>query len=429
MVLTLRFSKKAKSVTATTIDLSRQAEGRERFASTLLARIIVRRSIELSNGISRITPPAVSAFIGKRFDAEKNNEPQPEKMAFDLVRASVNLVVASILIAIGTSLKLPLSTTYVTFMVAMGTSLADGAWGRESAVYRITGVLTVIGGWFFTAFSAFLISFIIAALIFFGKWPVMLLLCGVSVYILIRTHAFHHKRSEKEAGKDGEQISTTFKVLNTCNDEVKHSVREMAAILHQTYIAFPGEDLKTLKKLKKDSKKLAEEIGRIRENMPATLRRFEETDIDSGHHYVQVVTYLKEMSNSLTHLVEPAFTHVDNNHAVDTEQTRKLKEFNDHVKDFFTLVSDSLDRKNGENPDELQNRRDKLINMANDILVQRIKILKKSRKGVKVSVTYIEILTETRNLLLSVVQLVRAHGRLIDSFAGIDTVRIGEVAD
>ena len=389
----------------------------------------MRRSLEISHGVSRHTPSFVTAFIGRRFDPEQNSEQHQDKIAFDLVRASVNLVVASILIAIGTSLKLPLSTTYVTFMVAMGTSLADGAWGRESAVYRITGVLTVIGGWFFTAFSAFLMAFLIAALIFFGKWPVMLILCGLSVYILIRTHAFHAKRSEKEAGKDNEQISTTYKVLNACNEEVKHSISEVAEVLHHTYTAFSAEDLKALKKLKKDSKKLADDISSIRENMPATLRRFEESDIESGHHYVQVVTYLKEISNSLTHVIQPAFTHVDNNHAIDTEQSKKLRDFNDQVRDFFSYVSACLENRNGENPEELNSRRDKLTNMANDILVHRIKILKKSQKGVKVSVTYIEMLSETRNLLLNVAQLVKAHKRLVDSFAGIAVAKGEEVVD
>ena len=136
MVMTLRFSKKAKSVTATTLDLSRQGEGSERFASSSLARFIVRRSVEMSNGIGKISPAVATRFVQARFDAESHRDEKQEGLAFDLVRASVNLVVASILIAIGTSLKLPLSTTYVTFMVAMGTSLADGAWGRESAVYR-----------------------------------------------------------------------------------------------------------------------------------------------------------------------------------------------------------------------------------------------------------------------------------------------------
>jgi hypothetical protein len=188
MVLTLRLSKKAKSVTATTIDLSRQDEGSERFDSSSLARFIVRKSVELGKGLRTISPDGLIKFVESRFQADIDFGNKDYKMAFDLVRASVNLVVASILIAIGTSLKLPLSTTYVTFMVAMGTSLADGAWGRDSAVYRISGVLTVVGGWFFTAFIAFLASLIIGILIFFGKMPVIIALIGLSGYILSLIH-------------------------------------------------------------------------------------------------------------------------------------------------------------------------------------------------------------------------------------------------
>ncbi len=228
MVLTLRFSKKAKSVTATSIDLSRQGEGSERFASSSLARFLVRRAVETSNVVARITPPKVVSFVQGRFDEEIDQDEKDPKMAFDLVRASVNLVVASILIAIGTSLKLPLSTTYVTFMVAMGTSLADGAWGRESAVYRITGVLTVIGGWFFTAFSAFLASFLIASLIFFGKFPVILILIGLSIFILLRTHAFHKRRAEKQARVDSEYSTATKEVLKSCDNEVKSTVSKVS---------------------------------------------------------------------------------------------------------------------------------------------------------------------------------------------------------
>jgi phosphate/sulfate permease len=213
MVLTLRFSKKAKSVTATTLDLSRQSEGTERFASSSLARFIVRRTMDASNSMAKITPPAITRIVRDRFDEEKNRDKNDPKMAFDLVRASVNLVVASILIAAGTSLKLPLSTTYVTFMVAMGTSLADGAWGRESAVYRITGVLTVIGGWFFTAFSAFLASFLIASLIFFGKLPVILILMALSIFILLEPTLFISKEPRELSDLINRKLQPPVKFL------------------------------------------------------------------------------------------------------------------------------------------------------------------------------------------------------------------------
>ncbi|MEN8230263.1 MAG: inorganic phosphate transporter [Bacteroidota bacterium] len=426
MVLTLKFSKKAKSVTATTIDLSRQGEGSERFASSSLARFIVRRSVEISNGVGKVSPPAVSRFIQNRFDAEKNIEDKQEKLAFDLVRASVNLVVASILIAIGTSLKLPLSTTYVTFMVAMGTSLADGAWGRESAVYRITGVLTVIGGWFFTAFSAFLASFLIASLIFFGKLPVILILIGLAIFILLRTHAFHKRRAEKEIRLDTAIITASYQVLKSCDDEVKSTILKVSKIFYLTYTNFFKEKHKEIKSLRKEVKHLGKDIKEIRENIPNTLKKFEENELESGHHYVQVVAYMKEMTNSLLHIVQPAYNHLDNNHALDKEQAAELKIFNEKSSEFFNYVISILKGRNFEHMDELVARRDEMINMANDILRNRIKILKKTQKGVKVSLTYMEMLSESKNMFLNVVHLVKADSLLQDSIRMNGMVAIEE---
>ena len=414
MVLTLRFSKKAKSVTATTIDLSRQDEGTERFDSSSLARFIVRKSIELGKGLRTISPDGMIKFVESRFQADIDFENKDYKLAFDLVRASVNLVVASILIAIGTSLKLPLSTTYVTFMVAMGTSLADGAWGRDSAVYRISGVLTVVGGWFFTAFIAFLASFIIAILIFFGKLPVIIALVGLSGYLLFRTHALHKKKSEKESKSNSEIITASYQVLRSCDDEVKNSILVVSRIMNHTYTNFFKEKHKELKLLRKESKKLTKEIKQIREEIPNTLKKFEESDLESGHLYVQVVTYMVEMCNSLTHVVQPAFNHLDNNHAFDKEQNVSLMEFNAQIKTFFEYLIDLLKRRKYDQLDELVLRRDKMITLINDILYNRVKIIKKTQKGVKVSVTYIEMLSETKNLLLDVVNLVKADIKLMD---------------
>ena len=414
MVLTLRFSKKARSVTATTIDLSRQSEGSERFASSSLARFLVRRAVDASNGLARITPKSAVQFVQSRFNTEIQQE-QDQKGAFDLVRASVNLVVASILIAIGTSLKLPLSTTYVTFMVAMGTSLSDGAWGRESAVYRITGVLTVIGGWFFTAFCAFLASFCIATLIFFGKLPVILVLIIISIIILIRTHAFHRRKIEKQERKESDVISHSLAILKSCDNEVQSTINSVAKILSATYTALFKEKLKELRYLRKEAKKLGKEIKEIRGNIPATLRKFEEHELESGHHYVQVVDYMKEMSNSLMHIVQPAFDHTNNNHPLDNEQVESFKEFLGESSDFFNFMISLLKSKNFDRMDELVKRRDETIHMANEILITRIKILKKKQKGVKISVTYIEMLSETKNLLLNAVHLAKAESLLHDS--------------
>ena len=415
MVLTLRFSKKAKSVTATTIDLSRQGEGSERFASSSLARFLVRSAVDTSNAVARITPPKAVNFVQSRFDAEKYYDPEADKVAFDLVRASVNLVVASILIAIGTSLRLPLSTTYVTFMVAMGTSLADGAWGRESAVYRITGVLTVIGGWFFTAFSAFLASFLIASLIFFGKLPVILILITLAIFLLIRTHAFHKMRTAKQERADSAFITASYEVVKSCDDEVKKTIKKSSNILQDTYSNLLKEKHKELKKLRKETKALSKEIKEIRENIPDTLRKFEEHELESGHHYVQVVAYMKEICNSLMHVVQPAFNHLDNNHPLDKEQTEIISSFNEKSAEYFSFLIQILDERKFDKMDELAKRRDEMINLANEILVNRIKILKKTQKGVKISVTYMEMLAETKNVFLNSVQLVKAESLLHES--------------
>ncbi|MGW8314486.1 MAG: inorganic phosphate transporter [Bacteroidales bacterium] len=420
MVLTLRFSRKARSVTATTIDLSRQGEGSERFASSSLSRFIVRRSVELSNGVSRITPARVKNFVSSRFIEEEEKENKSPKVAFDMVRASVNLVVASILIAFGTSLKLPLSTTYVTFMVAMGTSLADGAWGRESAVYRITGVLTVVGGWFFTAFCAFAASFIIATIIFFGKLPVILVLIGLAIYILIRTHAFHKKKLARQERKEREIITASYAVLNSCNDEVTSAVSDTARILSATYADFFKEKHKSLKKLRKEAKHLTKRIKEIRDEIPDTLRKFEEKELVSGPYYVQVVDYMKETCNSLYHIVSPAYDHLDNNHPLDKEKAELMNDFMEKTSGFFDGLIQLLKDKDFEKLGALVKQRDELIEMSNGILLSRIKILKKKQKGVKVSLTYIEMLSETKNLLLNVVQLVKADVnmlRSLDTFA------------
>ncbi len=414
MVLTLRLSKKAKAVTATTIDLSRQGEGSERFDSSSLSRFIVRVTIDLSKGIKKISPDGLIKFVKSRFQADIDFGNKEYKLAFDLVRASVNLVVASILIAIGTSLKLPLSTTYVTFMVAMGTSLADGAWGRDSAVYRISGVLTVVGGWFFTALIAFLVSFIIAVIIFFGKMPVIIALIALSAYILLRTHSFYKKKSKKEDEAASQIITASYDVLISCDNEVRNTVIDVAEILNQTYTYFLKEKHKKLKTLRKESRKLTKNIKEIREDIPNTLKKFEESDLESGHHYVQVVTYMVEMCNSLTHIVQPAFNHLDNNHAFDREQNGSLMDFNSKINDFFVSLIDMLEHRRYKQIDEIIVRRDKLINLINDILYSRVKIIKKKQKGVKVSVTYIEMLSETKNLLLNVVQLVKADIKLLD---------------
>jgi phosphate/sulfate permease len=202
MVITLYTSKKARSVVKTSLDLGRQDEGYERFSSFLLSRTIVRNFASVANLINDRLPDGLKKSVTRQFDQTAFHKQQvalgEEAPAFDMIRASVTLVVASILIAIGTSLKLPLSTTYVTFMVFMGTSLADGAWGRESAVYRVSGVLSVVGGWFFTALAAFLVAFAIAMVFHFGGMIAIAIMLVVSAFVMYRSHRYHGERMAEQ---------------------------------------------------------------------------------------------------------------------------------------------------------------------------------------------------------------------------------------
>ncbi len=196
MVYSLATSKKAYNVVKTSVGLARQDGGDEMFGSSALARKLVRSFLQLSSYIVSITPVKVRRWVNSRFDTDKSI--MEKGAAFDLIRASVNLVLAGLLVAVGTSLKLPLSTTYVTFMVAMGTSLADRAWGRESAVFRITGVISVIGGWFITAGAAFFGASIVVLLMFFGGNIAMIIMAAIAITLLVRSNINYRKKKEEE---------------------------------------------------------------------------------------------------------------------------------------------------------------------------------------------------------------------------------------
>jgi len=251
---------------------------------------------------------------------------------------------------------------------------------------------------------------LVGQFIYFG----IIALVGLSAYLLFRTHTLHKKKSEKERETKSEIITASYQVLKSCDDEVEKSIEEASRILINTYTHFFKEKHKELKVLRKESKKLTRHAKQIREEIPITLKKFEESDLESGHHYVQVVTYMIEMCNSLTHIVQPAFNHLDNNHSFDKEQSGNLKELNDNLKSFFEYLIDLLKHRKYDQLGELVQHRDKSINLINDILYHRVKIIKKKQKGVKVSVTYIEMLSETKNLLLNVVQLVKSDFKLLD---------------
>ena len=417
MVVTLWTSKKAKSVVKTSIDLGRQEEGEERFGSTLLARTLVRNSYNINRTIKSYLPGSMQNRIDRQFDQspfiEKQKQLGADAPSFDLIRASVTLVVASILIAFATSLKLPLSTTYVTFMVAMGTSLSDKAWGRESAVYRITGVISVIGGWFLTAFVAFVAAFLVAYIIHLGSFAAILLLMIVVTFVIYRTHVLHRrKQSISTYGAEfaGEEKYSGKKVAEKCTKNVISILDRVSGIYTRTIEGISSEEYKKLKKAYKEVELVNQETKDLKDNVSITINKLEENSIETGHFYVQVLDYLREIAHSITFINKPCLEHVDNNHkALLPAQQNDLTELSEKIKTFIRDISVSIRKNDFDSlPTRIQEQQN-LIGFLDGIRKSQIKRIRANEVGTRNSMLYLNLLAETKNLMLQLVNLAKAQ--------------------
>lgn len=412
MVITLWLSRKARTVTETEINLSRQDTGTERFGSTQLSRSIVRVFRNLSRDTEKILPKRVNRFLESRFTpAKSTGQRMADAPSFDLIRASVNLTVASILISSATSLKLPLSTTYVTFMVAMGSSLADKAWGRESAVYRITGVLIVIAGWFFTAFIAFTVSFLIAGILYYGGVFAVVVMILIAVALIIKSYMMHRKKEQQKASDRAlEELAMEDSLINKCTKDVNKSLNDILRIYNQTVTGLTLEDRKLLKQLDQDVEDLNIEAKKLKYNVYTVLKELQADAIETGHYYVQVIDYLREIAHSLTFVTGPAFEHIDNNHKGFTKsQNQELIEISNMISKLFELIMVMVkDNDYTAVPDAIKMQQ-KVLEMLNDARKKQIKRIKQNDAGTRNSILYLAIINETKNIMLHTVNLLKAQ--------------------
>ena len=320
MVLALVFSKKAQNVVKTSVDLSRQDEGDEMFGSSGVARTLVRTSRSMANGLTALVPSGVARWIDSRFNADA--AVLKRGAAFDEIRAAVNLVLAGALVALGTSLKLPLSTTYVTFMVAMGASLADRAWSRESAVFRITGVLSVIGGWFITAGVAFMLCFLVCIALFFGSFVAMAVAIALAIFLLIRSHLRYEKSNKtSEADELFDRIvrsSDKAECWILLRQHVALTITHQLQLVAETYKsmtdAFFYEDYRTLKRTAAVTENQRKDIKRQRRKQIMAQRRIDPMlSIEKGTWYFLTINSLAQMVYCLKRMGEPCLEHVGNN--------------------------------------------------------------------------------------------------------------------
>ena len=423
MVVALMTSKKAQNVVKTSVDLSRQDEGDEMFGSSAVARSIVRSTMNASSSIAKVIPVGVKRWVDSRFN--KDVMIMENGAAFDLVRASVNLVLAGLLIALGTSLKLPLSTTYVAFMVAMGTSLADRAWSRDSAVFRITGVLSVIGGWFITAGAAFTICFVVTLIMYYGGTIAMLVMIALAILLLIRSNISYNKKLKKDKTKDdlfARLIASKDKderwalLRQHVNNTLVNSMDYTIDAYNKVTNGFINEDLKSLRKVVYKTDNQKEQLKKLRRKEILGLRRIDNNiAIEKNTWFHLGSNSCEQMLYCLKRICEPCKEHVDNN--FNPLSARAIEE--------FLPVRDELTTLMGEAREVLANgdyEKADAILKEGDRLKEKISILRKSQMNriqekdtnIKTSMVYLNILQESQELVSTWRHLLRA-GRMFQS--------------
>ena len=415
MILTLWTSKKTENVSDTELSLSStQDDGAEKFGSSAFSRAIVRVAVGCSRWFEDHTPKRMRVAVARRFEAPSAAELGADFGQYDLIRAAVNLTAGSMLIIIGTSMQLPLSTTYVTFMVAMGSSLADKAWGRESAVYRITGVITVVAGWFVTGLAAFVLSVVITLLLHWGGMVAIIVLSLVCIYMMLP--------KKKKADEQHESVKVNLsenenEVLGNIVVEVCQTMQTTTNIYAQTIEATLREDRKALRTLVRQSNDLFYAARERKYAMLPTLHKFhEENYIDTGHYYVQVVDYISEMCKALVHITRPCYEHIDNNHrGMSEEQVEDLTTINNSVSELYTRINDMLQSNDFANIDLVLAMRDELFELIAQAIKNQLRRIQNNSTSTKASMLYLTILNETKTMVLQSRNLLKSQKYFVEA--------------
>ena len=415
MVLTLWTSSKARNVIKTGIDLSRQGEGHEKFQPNPLSRLVVRASMGINAGLTYVLPAKTIAFVDSKFQKPVIELPKDktyELPAFDMVRASVNLIVAGILISIATSLKLPLSTTYVTFMVAMGTSLADRAWGRESAVYRVAGVINVIGGWFLTAITAFLAAALVAYLI---SWDmVMIPVLLVLVAFLIGRNTIIHRKKSKEV-KEQEYIQRAD--LITINGVIEESADHISGVANRVNKLYTNvvddlsnHDLNKLRKTDKHVGKLNEEIDNLKDGVFYFIKSLDDTSVQASRFYILVLGYLQDVAQSISYISRASFKHVNNNHKnLKKGQLKDLKAIDNQLTELLGKVSSVFELRAFDDLEEILIEKQVLLKDVSDSIEKQVTRIRIEESSPKNTTLYFSILLETQDLITALMSLLQTY--------------------
>ena len=413
MVVTLAFSKKARTVADTSIDLSRQRDGLERFQPNILSKMIVRGSTKLVNAFSAILPSAFQAKISNSFQTpaiEISEAKAKELPAFDMIRASINLAVAGILISIATSMKLPLSTTYVTFMVAMGTSLADRAWGRESAVYRVAGVVNVIGGWFFTAFSAFTFAGVLTYIIYMGRGSAIAVLLLLAAILVVRNYLSHLKKSNAQSDHNSLKKSasqTVQGIIVESADNVAKSMYRSSKIFNGVVEGLANQDSNALKKMRKSVSKFEDEVETLRNHLFYFIKNLDDTSVRGSNFYIMVLANLTDVVQSLEFIAKKSYKHIDNNHSsLSKGQIKDLKEIQTELSSVVSGIEQAFVNKEFGDLGKCLEQETGILNIISEKIDIQILRTRKDEVSPKNTTLYFNLLLETKDLVKSIMKLV-----------------------
>ena len=422
MVITLWMSKKARYVADTEINLAREGEANEKFQPNYLSRSIVRYSIAISNWSTSLMPPGLQKAIDERFVRPVINLSRDKVLnlpAFDMIRASVNLMVASILISLATSQKLPLSTTYVTFMVAMGSSLADRAWDAESAVYRVAGVLNVIAGWFSTAIIAFFASGAILALISFGKGAAIAILLFAAVLLLVRNYISYNKKSKENKVVDRLKRAESRSVQGVIEESasnIANAVGRSKKIYTNSINGLAKQDLKSLKKNKKQGDKLAAEIEDLREHTFYFIKNLEEAHVGASNFYINAMGHLTDISQSLDYIGKVSHKHVQNNHKkLKYNQIKELKEIDQKLEQIFENTKKVFEEKAFEKIGAILDSKQELFELLSQKIDRQVARTRTEESSPKNTTLYFSLLLETRDMMTAMMALLEQYYQEHDS--------------
>ena len=431
MVLTLWFSSKAKAVVKTSVDLARQDEGKERFQPNFLSRNIVRLTVGLSKNIDNTLPQSFKTWSNKQFTKPNVVVKTQNMPAFDLVRAAVNLMVASVLISIATSMKLPLSTTYVTFMVTMGTSLADRAWGSESAVYRVAGVLNVIGGWFFTAFSAFVAAAIMAFVLFHGGGFALAGLLILAIVLLAKNYISHRKKSQvlrEEDQLEKAESSSTQGVIHESASNIVNVVKRGNRIYTSAINGLATQNLALLKKNKKQVEKLSNEIDELRDNIFYFIKNLEEPSLSASNFYISILSYLQDMTQSLEYISKVSHKHINNNHQkLKFSQIKELKDLDENLERLFISTENAFKSRSFEQIGAILNDKSRSFDLVKEKIQKQVERTRNEESSPKNTTLYFSLLLETKDLLTAMMNLLEEYYSSHDS--SVEPATINENLD